>query len=163
MSKLIDALAYPIPPAPFVDSKDTVIPQRIADSLLNVKMDVGIHPNMYGDFDSSTINLLPDTYKDIMNSNKTNAKIITDIKGIESLRGHHIELVDATQTNELTGFYNVDILFHFSVIIYNSDKTKAVLELGTSKGMLNGSSGILCMEKRNDEWTIVESFGTSIW
>ena len=163
MNKLIDALAYPAPPPPSLDSNDTIMPQRIVDSLLNVKMDVGIHPNMYGDFDSSTINLLPDTYKEIMNSNKTNTKIITDLSGIESPRGHHIKLVDTTQTDELTGFYNVDILFHFSAITYNSDKTKAVLELGISKGILNGSSGILCMEKRNDEWTIVESFGTSIW
>lgn len=163
MNKLIDAFAYPTPPPPSMDPNDTIIPQKTMDSILNVKLDIGIHPIMYGDFDSSTINLLPNTYKEIMNSNKTNEKVITDLNGIVSQRGHQIELVDTTQTNELTGFYNVDILFHFSAITYNSDKTKAVLELGTSKGRLYGSSVILCMEKRNDEWFIIESYGTSIW
>ena len=155
ISEMIDRNSYPIPPPPPIGSNDTIIPQKLLDSLDKIRLKVAIYPLMIDEIsESSNDELKTSVYYNIISSEKLETKKIGSLRGIVSKVGHSLILADTINIRNPTAFEELDLLLNFSRIKYNKDATKAVFELSVSRGRLNGSSAIYCLKKENGKWFI---------
>ena len=53
-------------------------------------------------------------------------------------------------------------ILNFSRIIFDKDRKNGLLEVGISKGRLNGIGGLIIIKRINDKWIIVDYLGLSI-
>ncbi|MCE2613912.1 hypothetical protein LVD13_13110 [Flavobacteriaceae bacterium D16] len=159
---MVDKFSLPLPPPPPLDSKDTVIPERIIDSLREVKMTVAVHPRMGRYLDSRGMKEIPQEFKTFIDTTLHNNYINT-VKDFYSKKRHTIVLADTLELKKSYDFDDFDMLFSFSRIWYNTEKTKAVFELGVSRSRLWGSATIFCLEKEKESWHVVKSIPTTMW
>lgn len=159
---MVDKFSLPLPPPPPLDSKDTVIPERVLDSLRQIKMIVAVHPRMGRHLDSRGMKEIPQDYISFIDTTLHN-KYISSVKDIYSKKRHTIVLADTIELKKSYDFDEFDMLFTFSRIWYNSEKTKAVFEVGVSRSRLAGFATIFCLEKDQNNWYAVESIPTTMW
>lgn len=162
MSKIIDDFSFPMPPPPQIGSEDTIIPNRIVDSLVKIKMNVAIYPLMESSIDEQGRKEIPKKFNKIINTS-LKLKSITTIDEIISEKEHSIALADTIELKKSYDFNQFKLLYNFSRIWYNNDKTIAVLEVGVSKSKLSGYGTILCLEKIKGKWSTVKSIPTTTW
>jgi hypothetical protein len=159
---MVDKFSLPLPPPPPLDSKDSVIPERIIDSLREVKMTIAIHPKMGSEINQSRMKEIPPEFK-ILVDTTFSIKYISSVKDIYSNKRHAIVLADTLELKKSYDFDDFDMLFSFSRIWYNTEKTKAVFELGVSRSRLWGFAMIFCLEKEKESWHLVKSIHTTMW
>tara|TARA_R110000764_G_scaffold211319_3_gene297385 strand:- start:366 stop:947 length:582 start_codon:yes stop_codon:yes gene_type:complete len=155
ISDIIDRNAHGYPPPPPIDNKNFIISQQVLDSLDNVRYTVAIYPLMEDEIhESSNKKLKASVYYDIIISEKLAAKEIENLDGIVSEVGHTVMLADTSNLKGPAAFTKFDILLNFSRIKFNKDATRAVFELGVSRGKLNSTAAIYCLKKENDKWYV---------
>ncbi|WP_343486385.1 hypothetical protein [Allomuricauda sp. d1] len=162
ISLIVDKLSFPLAPPPPLKSTNTDTAEVEIDSLLNTKMVIAIYPFMRSTFDESGKNKLPEAFKKIIDMSLP-TKPIKSLDGILSTKGHTIILADTVELKSRDYFEKFNLLYDFSRIWYNKNRTKAVVEVGLSRSKLNGFSTIFCFDKYNDEWSVTESIATTTW
>ncbi|WP_422081872.1 hypothetical protein [Ulvibacterium sp.] len=68
ISWIVDEIAFPLPPPPPIESKDTIIPKRIVDSLLSVKLIVAIYPVMDATMEKSGLKDIPNGFQELIDT-----------------------------------------------------------------------------------------------
>ncbi len=162
MSVMVDKYAFPLPPPPPINKKESGLSKEIIDSLLSLRLKVAIYPVMENIINESELNKIPKVYQKLLDPGLT-AFQIDDINGITSKKNHVIVLADTVELKKSMDFKNYDLLFRFSRILYDKDKTKAIFELGVSRSRLAGSAYILCMKREKDNWIVDYTVPTTEW
>ena len=162
ISTIIDKSSYPLPLPPPVGSDIMEIPTKIVDSLLQVRMVVAIHPLMESKLDISFKKSIPNEFAENIDLT-LQTKRIKNIDGLYSHKKHTILLADTLALKKSKDFSEFDLLFELSRIWYNENQTKAVFEVGISRGKLYGSATIFCLEKVDNQWSIVKIIPTTEW
>lgn len=162
MSAMVDKYAFPLPPPPPINREESALSKEIIDSLLSLKLKVAIYPVMEGIINESELNKIPKGYQKLLDPGLT-ALQIDDINEITSKKNHVIVLADTVELKKSKDFKNYDLLFRFSRIWYNKEKTMAVFELGVSRSRLAGSAYIFCMKREKDNWTVTYTVPTTEW
>lgn len=158
---VIDKLSKPLPPPPN-NVTDTIIQDRVIDSLNKMQMQIVLNPVMESSITDIEDNELSVDYMNLIDL--TSSKVlIKDLDGIKSNKGHIINIADTLKMKESYDFDTLDIYYSFSKIWYNSDNSKAILEVGISRSRVSGYSTILCLKKLKNKWYIEHRIPTSIW
>lgn len=162
ISFIVDEYAIPLPPPPSADRNDTIVSRKVIDSLKNVKLNIGVYPIMGNEINSIEGQKIPGLYKKLLNFDLPD-KTIREIAELRSVQGHKIVLADTTVISKTKEFMNFDILFNFSRIRFDKNKTKAILEMSVSRSRLAGYAQIICLNKQGDKWTTVHTELTTTW
>ncbi|MBD1259901.1 hypothetical protein HZY62_04825 [Maribacter polysiphoniae] len=162
ISKIIDDFTFPVAPPPPMGSNDTIIPKKIIDSLLKIKMIVGVYPQMESSLFEERRDKVPKRFNDIIDTS-LQGKNINNVDNIRSKKGHILKLADTVNLKKSKDYDQFDLLYSFSRVWYNRDETMAILEFGVSRSKLYGSAQILCLEKIDGNWSIVKSIPTTSW
>ncbi len=158
----MDDIAFPLPPPPPIGSKDTIIPDKLVDSLSRIKLKVAIYPVMDTAMDDLKTGL-PEEYDQILQQDTLKTKYFHDLKGISSKKGHSLMLGDTVKLRKPMAYDDFDLLFYFSRIRCNVDYSKAVFSLGVSRGRLWGYGSIYCLKKDKGLWAYDTIIPTTIW
>lgn len=162
IASIIDKTARPLPPPPKQGTNDTIMSNKLIDSLKNVKLRVGIHPLMKVDIEKSGLKKTPVEFKSLVNGS-LKSKYLYSLNGLKSNKGNIPIVADTLTLKNTCDFENFDLLFNFSRIWYDKTEKKAILEVGVSRSCMAGFSTIFCLEKKKNQWSIVKSIPTSIW
>lgn len=163
-SQMIDLAAVPIPPSPSSkDIYDTIVPQQMVDSLKGVKLVVAVHPIVRAIESKKAYRKIPKEYMDFVQFKEQPETYLHNLKDIHSKNGHTLILADTVTLKEPDGYSDFDILLGFSRPVYNKDSTKAVLEMGISRGSLFGSASIVCLKKEENKWQVDKVIDYLIW
>lgn len=161
-SQLIDLLGHPIPPPPTGENYDTIPSMELIDSLAKVELKIGIYPTVKTFITNSktkqiSLNCLNKYTQE--NSSKT---YLINLEKLNSEKKHKISLIDTTISSQ-EQFFDHDIIVMFYKPYYNEDLSKALVKLSVSRGTLSGFLTLVCLEKNNENWKVVNSKELSAW
>ncbi len=160
MGLIIDKNAKAIPPPPKFGTIEEV-DEKLLDSIVNLPLKVAIYPIM-SDIDLRTINMtIPYEYREIV---QINSKISSfELSNISSKKGHYLFLADSSAVKRDKEYKDFDLLFNFSSICFNKERTRAIVEIGVSRSALAGYSVIYCLVFDNEKWRVAFSKINSEW
>lgn len=161
ISFMIDKKAFPIPPPPPINDTTTTISKKTVDSLLKIKLKVGLYPTA-DIFSEKELKIIPEEYLDKFNTNDNSFKEIT-LNGISSKKGHKIVLADTIKLKKHMDFKDYDFLFWFSNFYFSEDKQRVLFSLGISRSRLAGSSALYVLKKEENTWVIEYFKNLEIW
>lgn len=164
-SQMIDLFAVPVPPPPKIDSpNDTTMSKSLIDSLLNVKLKIGIDSRVNNTFKRNSYKEeLVQKCSNQLNWPKEKKICYLDSVSLNSSKGHEIFLLDTLDLKTKELYSRFDIVASFTKPLYDKNMTIAYLEISLSRGTLFGTLVGVCLRKENNNWVVVDSKELSTW
>lgn len=161
-SQIIDLIGHPLPPPPTSKNYDTIPSKELIDSLAMVELKIGVYPTVKTFTNNSKKRQICLNCLNKHLQEKESKTYHLDLEKLYSEKGHKISLIDTT-INSREQFFNHDILVRLYKPYFNEDFSKALVKLSVSRGTLSGFLTLVCLEKNNENWKVVNSKEISGW
>ena len=149
----------PLPPIPPPNVKNEEISKKILDSLNNVPLNIALYP-----FKLVIKNFNLDFSKEnLKNLQIEESTIPIHFKNINARPSIRFDLIKNNRLKELkTIFKKHDGLLYISDIKFNNYNNKAIVAIGYSYGKLSSGIILYYLEKKNNQWVIINKSTKSI-